>query len=821
MKLLFRHSPHRRAYTITLRLVLAFLLISFIVILIHLRNGAKSQNLVAQPIGLGSELMHAPSQQLPIDTAITMGVLENGLTYYVLLDKTYKNTANFYLIQKTGSFVEEDNELGIAHILEHMMFQGTKHFPDLTIINYMNEIGVKFGDDLNAETNFSNTTYKIPGVPIPTEGRIDTCLQILRDWSADAIIEDEKIDKERSVVKEELRWRGSDNSMIGIIDEIYKGTRYEGLEPIGRESTLDKIDGRMIRDFYRKWYQPQNQAVVVTGDVDKKAVEKIIRKMFGDMKRGDAVVPNYGLNLAKLKEPNVLIRKTGKGENCTVELFYNNTLNKEKNYRSSLTREVDFRLQNDMIEDVRQRLPRMQGANNEILGTSSFLSYWCEIEPDMPMILASTSSVADMEASLCLLSQEVERINRYGFSKGEINKSCNGDGNLTDSITEMKDFHEGHYTPFNNIADHFLYGYSLPSAKTINNVNDYYKKHMTNAARHSLFKSIAKDENLTIIVTYPDIEGAKYPSKEDILRVYRKAKKADHSSTAFVNAVDQDFMHIAKKHKPKGQATDSVSLFPTPFEENIELTYANGVKVIYSEINGDIRVVAFRHGGLSQFDRRERQIAIMSQNVLKDPFYNCPASDTWTLGEVSYDNVFTMKQGYQDAVDEFFRFIHYKLTNTTIDTLKFKRKINAMIANRKAGFIYEEDFSSFSNSNIRKSGNRFKPPTAKELEGITLDDVQRVCNQMVDNFNGAVFVVRTKYSLNKVRPLLKKYFGSLSSKPTPCMINARKELELKDADSRTVRTVKVSMPVVSSNLYFIQAKNYEYTQQNIIYLNAA
>lgn len=798
----------------------AFILISLIVIITHPVGKRKVQNLVAEPVGLGGELMHAPMQQLPMDTTITMGVLENGLTYYIYPTRWNEKTADFYLIQKTGSLVEEDNELGIAHFLEHMLFQGTKHFPDQTIINFLNEIGVKFGDDLNAETNFSNTTYKIPGVPIPTEGRIDTCLQILRDWSADAIIEDSKIDKERSVVKSELRWRGSDNSMIGIIDEIYKGTRYEGHEPIGRENTLDKIDGKMIRDFYSKWYQPQNQAVVIIGDVDKNAVEKTIRKMFGDLKKGDTVVPNYGMTLAKHKEPNVLIRKNGKGENCIVELFYNNPLSQEKNYRSSLRRSIDIHLQNDMIEDVSQRLTRMQGANNEILGTSSFLTYWCNIEPDMPMILASTSSVADMETSLSLLSQEVERINRYGFSKGETNNPCNGDGNLNDSITEMKDFREGHVTSFNNISDHFLYGYSLPSAKTINNVNDYYERHMTNVARHSLFRSIAKDENLTIIVSYPDIEGAKYPSKEDILRIYRKARKADLSSTAFVHAVDQDFMRIAKQHKPKGRPTDLVNLAPIPYEGNTELTYANGVKVIYSEINGDTRVVAFRHGGLSQFDRRDRQMAIMAQNVLKDPFHNCPVSDTWTLGEVSYDDVFTLQEGYQDAVDQFFRFINFRLTSTTIDTLKFERKLNAMISSRKAGFVYEEDFSSFSNSNIRKSGDRFKPLNANELKSITIDDIQRVRNQMVDNFNGAVFVVRTKYSLNKVRPLLKKYFGSLPSKPTPCKFNARKEYELKEADSRTVRTVNGLVPVVSSNMYFVQAKNYEYTQQNIIYLNA-
>ncbi len=145
-------------------------------------------------------------QIVPVDTAIRQGVLPNGMTYYVRKAKSRKHIGEFRLIQRTGSLVEEETELGMAHFLEHMMFKGTKHYPDNAIINFLRSIGVAFGPDVNARTSFENTQYILSAVPLTGESRIDSCLMILRDWSADAIIDQNALDAERNVIVEEWRY---------------------------------------------------------------------------------------------------------------------------------------------------------------------------------------------------------------------------------------------------------------------------------------------------------------------------------------------------------------------------------------------------------------------------------------------------------------------------------------------------------------------------------------------------------------------------------------------------------------------------------------
>ena len=213
---------------------------------------------------------------IPIDPAVRIGKLDNGLTYYIRHNEEPKGQANFYIAQKVGSILEEEEQRGLAHFLEHMCFNGTEHFPGNGVIKYCESIGVKFGADLNAYTSIDETVYNIDNVPVAkVPSSIDSCLWILHDWADGLLLTDKDIDSERGVIHEEWRSRsGAQNRMLEkILPEVYPGNRYGERLPIGLMSVVDFFPYQRLRDYYEKWYRPDQQGIVVVGDIDVDAVE--------------------------------------------------------------------------------------------------------------------------------------------------------------------------------------------------------------------------------------------------------------------------------------------------------------------------------------------------------------------------------------------------------------------------------------------------------------------------------------------------------------------------------------------------------------------
>ena len=232
---------------------------------------------------LGTLAMSA--QHLPIDPTIRYGKLDNGLTYYICPNEKAIGQAEFYIVQRVGSILEEENQRGLAHFLEHMAFNGTKNFPGKSLIAYLESNGVRFGADINAYTSFDQTVYSISNVPVQRTGVVDSCLLILHDWSGHITLDDKEIDAERKVIHEE--WRTKRN----VRDRIYEQTlpklfpdsnRYAYRMPIGLMEVVDNFPHQALRDYYHKWYRPELQAIIVAGDVDVDYVEQQVAKLWKD-----------------------------------------------------------------------------------------------------------------------------------------------------------------------------------------------------------------------------------------------------------------------------------------------------------------------------------------------------------------------------------------------------------------------------------------------------------------------------------------------------------------------------------------------------------
>lgn len=223
---------------------------------------------------------------IPVDPEVRIGKLPNGLTYYIRHNEFPKGQADFYIAQKVGSILENEEQRGLAHFLEHMCFNGTENFPGNSLIEWCESVGIKFGQNLNAYTSIDQTVYNISNVPVDRTGVQDSCLMILHDWADGLLLDPQEIDKERGVIHQE--WR---RSMVGqmrvlekLLPEIYPGNRYGERLPIGLMSVVDNFDPQVLRDYYEKWYRPDQQGVIVVGDIDVDYIEGKIKEMFSPIK---------------------------------------------------------------------------------------------------------------------------------------------------------------------------------------------------------------------------------------------------------------------------------------------------------------------------------------------------------------------------------------------------------------------------------------------------------------------------------------------------------------------------------------------------------
>ncbi|MDE6803378.1 MAG: insulinase family protein, partial [Muribaculaceae bacterium] len=290
------------------------------------------------------------------------GVLPNGLSYYILHNEEPKERANFYIAQKVGSTLETQEQLGLAHFLEHMAFNGTTHYPGKNMLNYLQHKGIRFGADINAYTSFDETVYNIDNVPTTDKPLMDSVLLILRDWSCDLLLEDAEIEAERGVIQEEWRQRNDANTRMftDILPKIYKEYQYQQM-PIGKMEVVMNFKPQVLRDYYEKWYRPDQQGIVIVGDFDADAMEAKVKEMFStiEMPKNAAkrtypeVSDNKNLVYATFQDPELqMARMTVSFKTDKTPFEYRNTV--EMYMQDILLEEIISSLINNRLTEASQ-----------------------------------------------------------------------------------------------------------------------------------------------------------------------------------------------------------------------------------------------------------------------------------------------------------------------------------------------------------------------------------------------------------------------------------------------------------------------------------
>ena len=531
------------------------------------------------------------TDQLPTDQNIIKGVLPNGMTYYIHKTDVTKDVASYYIIQNVGSVLENDNQQGLAHFLEHMAFNGTENFADKGILNNLQEKGLVFGKDINAYTSFDETVYNINNLPT-TPKNIDTGLLILRDWSNYLLLTEKEIDAERGVIKEE--WRTRQNGGMRIfkqtIGTLYNNAKYANRLPLGKMDIIDNFEYKALRDFYHDWYRTDLQAIAVIGDIDPTQIEDKIVKLFSSIPKVENPKKRFNVKIPENKE---LIYSLAKDKEVTTSQI-NFGIRFDKELKPETTEDLKTSLIHNMIIDMLYaRLDEIkQKPDAPFLGTRLQYGHHSRLTEAFSFQIYPKPN-QQKEAFKAGLT-EVNRAVKYGFTNSEIERS----------ITKLKSLYErqikgyadrSHDQIINSIKKNYLEHSIITDIKKEYELASTLFFELNQAILHQGIKDLYKATSRYMVVT--GVETENNLTKEEALTILKEIED-DNTIEAYSDSFSGKTLISTLEIKPGAIVSERTlqAIGSTTF------TLSNGVKVHYKFVDknkNSVQLNARSYGGLS------------------------------------------------------------------------------------------------------------------------------------------------------------------------------------------------------------------------------
>ncbi|MBO3116643.1 insulinase family protein [Winogradskyella sp. DF17] len=554
-----------------------------------------SQNPVNQKTG------SIPSEQLPITPEVKIGQLENGLTYYIQNNGKPEDKVELRLAIKAGSILETDDQVGLAHFMEHMNFNGTTNFKKNELVDYLQGIGIEFGADLNAYTSFDETVYILP-IPSDDPEKLDKGFQILNDWAGNALLTAEDIDDERGVVIEEYRTRlGAATRMQSkYLDKVAYKSRYADRLPIGTKENLETFKYESLRRFQEDWYRPNLMAVIAVGDLDVETLEKKIKENFGNLTNPDNPKPRTEYGSENHEETFVAIEWDEEATNSQVQIYY-----KDKGDVKKTKTVKDYR--DNMVEGLFSQMinNRLNEYTNKPNPPFLFgFSYHGGIigNKEAYQSFAQTNETGQLEA-LKVLLEENERVKRYGFKATELERA------KKDYLARLeRQFKDKDKRESNRIVgayiQHFLRQSPVPGIEWSYNYSKSELPNITLEEVNALIVPFLHDDNRLVVLTGPKKEGLTKVTEEEVISLLESVKSSDIKDYED-EAVRSEMMAV----KPtKGNVVSKETLYEGQINEITRMTLSNGATVTYKKTdfkNDEVLFEAFSYGGTSLYSTEE------------------------------------------------------------------------------------------------------------------------------------------------------------------------------------------------------------------------
>jgi len=705
---------------------------------------------------------------IAVDPNVKIGKLDNGIIYYIRKNQKPEKRVELRLAVNAGSVLEEDNQQGLAHFTEHMAFNGTKHFPKNELINFLQKTGVRFGADINAYTGFDQTVYMVQ-IPTDQKGLLDDGFQIIEDWAHGQLMDGKEIDKERGVIVEE--WRlglGADDRMMKrYFPVIFKGSKYADRLPIGKVEVLQNFQHEAIRSFYRDWYRPDLQAVVVVGDIDIDSAEAKIIQHFSQIQMPSAPKERKEFDIPGNTEPLIAIETDKEASENMFFLFYKHPGKPSVNLR-----------------DYRQKL--MEEIYNGMLGQRlSELSQ----KPECPFVFASTSygrflarsneaylSYAQckenrIDKALETVLRENERVRRHGFTQGEFDRQK--EDMLSRYETNAKEFNKTESEVFaGQYVDHYLEKEPIPGAQRALKYTKTLLPGITLEEVNALADKWITNDNLALVITAPEKEGVKVPTKEDVLSIIEKAKQEEIGPY-----VDTFIESPLVQNEPKGgKVVDSKENAKLGFTE---MTLGNGVKVVLKPTkfkNDEILISAFSLGGISQYDDKEIMSATYTDEIMNmsgiGEFDNIALQKKLKGKVIEIRPVIDeLKEGFSGKttpkdMETLFQLIYLYFDAPRKDTTAYQAFVSQMQNQMK--FMRSNPIMAFYDTLFKSAYPGYQRmiifPTEAQIAKISLDRSYEMYQDRFADASDFLFFFTGNFTIDSITPMVEKYLGSLPGK---------------------------------------------------------
>ena len=707
--------------------------------------------------------------QIPVDPQVRIGKLDNGLTYYIRHNEEPKGQAHFYIAQKVGSILEEDNQRGLAHFLEHMCFNGTEHFPGNGVIKYLESIGVQFGGDLNAYTSIDETVYNIDNVPVTVPGAIDSCLWILHDWADGLLLEGEDIDKERGVIHEE--WRSRQNAQMRMYEQIlpviYPNNKYAYRMPIGLMEVVDNFPYQALRDYYEKWYRPDQQGIVVVGDIDVDQIEAKIKDIFGTIAKPVNPAERYYVPVENNTEPIIAIAKDKEQPYSMAYIFKKHEPIPDE-MKSSLTYLVMDYAFNVADIMVNQRLseimmqpepPFMQAA---IQDDDFFIS-----KTEKAYLGLAVTADDGLLNGLTTVYREMLRIARNGFTASEYERA------KQEYLTQLENaFNEREKTKSINYCNqyvrHFIDNEPIPGIENeYALINQLAPSVPVEAVNQLVAQLMAEDGNLVVVCMLPDKEGLDIPSEQEIAKALAAVEAEDIAP--YEDSVSDEPL-IA--NPPVGGSI--VKSAPAKFGYT-KYTLSNGVSfyVKPTDFKADqIQMRAFSHGGLSLYPESDIINMAAADEVFGvgglGKFSSTELSKVLAGKQVSVNaNISNLGESLSGSTtpkdfETMMQLIYLCFTDRREDNdafLSYSSRLYASLANQEM-----QPMSALQDSltkvlyNGHPRAHRLK---AADVEKIDYSRIMQIARERFANAADFNFVFTGNFDEQTMLPLVAQYLGAL------------------------------------------------------------
>jgi zinc protease len=760
-------------------------------------------------------------QQLPIDPLIRYGHLDNGLTYYIRHNELPKERADFYIAQKVGSMQEEDNQRGLAHFLEHMAFNGSKHFPGNGVIKYLETIGVKFGTNLNAYTSFDQTVYNISNVPVTKPEAIDSCLLILHDWSNALLLETADIDKERGVIREEMRSGNNANmrQIEKLLPLIMPDSKYAKRLPIGTEEVVMNFKPEELRDYYRQWYRPDLQGVVIVGDIDVDAMESKLKAAFADISAPVDPSQRIDYEVSENDEPLVAVVTDKESTRTIVQIdFKHEPLPFEAratiqglvvNYLNSVASQIFSERFSDLTQQANPPFVGASSRNGRFLIARTAESW-------------STMAVVkdnDVETAIKTITCELIRVQKYGFTESEYERAkSNYLTFMENAFNERDKTRTSRYV--NEYVDHFLNGGYIPGIETEYNTTKLVTDQILVAVINQYIKQLIGDKNMVISLIASGKEDIAVPSNEQLLAWFNDARNEDVKAPE-EKANNEPLLPkllaggkiVSEKQDKTFDATlltlsngVKVAIKPTQLKADEILMGATSpggsslfpeLEIVNTQLYGSLSGI----GGLGKFSMTELNKALAGKKVQVRP----------VIG-LTYEG-FSGSSGIKDF-ETMLQLVYLNFTAPRTDEeacqsmlTRIKSQLESMEANPE--IVLNDTVAK----DLYVDQNRHFRLKAKDLDKVNYATIEQWRKDRYADASDFTFVFTGNIDLDVAKPLIEQYLGSLPSirrKETFAKVNEDyRPGVIKSIFNRTVENPK-------TNVIDMYWTTFDYTLKNRI-----